>query len=142
MAEKLVEKCGITFEEAAAVLKQTDYDMLEAMILLERQGKLNSNSNRYSTGGFVFEEKQLKKTAADAESFGEFVRMILLRASEILRDIMSYNLVIRRPEGGIASLPVILAVIICCIGAFPVLALVIVSLVMGFSYSIEKKERR
>ena len=51
MAEKLVEKCGISYEEAGEVLKEANFDLLEAMIILERRGKLGgSKSNKYSTG--------------------------------------------------------------------------------------------
>ena len=37
--EKLVQKSGCTYEEAKIALDLTDGDMLEAMILLEKQGK-------------------------------------------------------------------------------------------------------
>lgn len=53
MAEKLVEKCGITYEEAGEVLKEADYDLLEAMIILERRGRLGNGVNKYSTGHYA-----------------------------------------------------------------------------------------
>ena len=37
MAEKLVEKCGITYEVACEVRKEAVYDLLEAMIILDRR---------------------------------------------------------------------------------------------------------
>ena len=43
MAEKLVEKCGISYEEAGEVLKEANFDLLDAMIILERRGKLGSS---------------------------------------------------------------------------------------------------
>lgn len=41
--EKLREKAGLTYEEARQVLEQTGGDLLEALIQLERQGRLGSH---------------------------------------------------------------------------------------------------
>lgn len=140
MAEKLVEKCGITFEEAAEILKQTNYDMLEAMIILERQGRLNNGRNRYSTGGFVFEDKnQRKKTAADAESLEEFIRMSFAKLGNSLKNAMSYHLVISRPGEKAFSLPLIIAAVICLIFIYAAAAAAIIFMALGFNFSIEKK---
>ena len=37
--ERLREKAEVTYEEAKAALEQSDGDLLDAMVLLERQGK-------------------------------------------------------------------------------------------------------
>ena len=36
--ERLREKADVTYEEAKAALEQSDGDLLDAMVLLERQG--------------------------------------------------------------------------------------------------------
>ena len=40
MVEKLREKANITIEEAKVVLEKNNWDMLDALIELERQGKI------------------------------------------------------------------------------------------------------
>ena len=40
MIEKLREKAGITREEAADALTRANWDMLEALVILEREGKV------------------------------------------------------------------------------------------------------
>ena len=47
--EKLREKAGLTYEEARRVLEQAGGDLLEALIQLERQGRLDSGGARYTT---------------------------------------------------------------------------------------------
>lgn len=47
--EKLKEKANVTFEEAKAALEEANGDLLDAMIILERQGKTQSSKETYST---------------------------------------------------------------------------------------------
>ena len=50
LVEKLVEKTGISYGEAKATLERTDWDILEAMIQLENQGKVQyGKTAQYST---------------------------------------------------------------------------------------------
>lgn len=48
-AEKLRAKANVTFEEAKAALEEANGDLLDAMILLEKQGKTESHKESYST---------------------------------------------------------------------------------------------
>ena len=47
--EKLREKSGLSYEQARQLLEQTGGDLLEALIILERQGTLQGGSAYYST---------------------------------------------------------------------------------------------
>ncbi len=47
--EKLREKANVTFEEAKAALEEAGGDLLDAMIILERQGKAQPRRESYST---------------------------------------------------------------------------------------------
>lgn len=64
--EKLREKSGLSYEQAKHLLEQTGGDLLEALILLERQGVLSGGSAYYTTrpGGTESSE------AASAEDSG------------------------------------------------------------------------
>ena len=122
MAEKLVEKCGITYEEAGEVLKEADYDLLEAMIILERRGRLGNGVNKYSTGIMQNNYTSTRyESAADAESLGEFIKIAWRKLCEFCRDLLKYQ------------------VILVCCTAGVVFAAVVISLMSGCSYSIRKK---
>ena len=48
--ERLREKTGCTYEEAKAALEASNWDMLDAIVYLENQGKINGpNVSSYST---------------------------------------------------------------------------------------------
>ena len=49
MVELLRDKAGITYEEAKEVLEQSNWDPLEAVLLLEKQGRTPPGGKTYST---------------------------------------------------------------------------------------------
>lgn len=137
MAEKLVEKCGISYEEAGEVLKQADYDLLEAMIILERQGKLGSKSkNSYSTGFSGDYVAYPKETESDPENFHDFMRLVLRKIREILIESVRCRIIISRQGREWVDFPVILAVILLIFTGGAVLIPVVISIFCGCSYSI------
>ena len=140
MAEKLVEKCGITYEEAGEVLKEADYDLLEAMIILERRGRLGNGVNKYSTGIMQNNYTSTRyESAADAESLGEFIKIAWRKLCEFCRDLLKYQVVISKNGREMINFPLILAIILVCCTAGVVFAAVVISLLCGRSYSIRKK---
>ena len=140
MAEKLVEKCGITYEEAGEVLKEADYDLLEAMIILERRGRLGNGVNKYSTGIMQNNYTSTRyESAADAESLGEFIKIAWRKLCEFCRDLLKYQVVISKNGREMINFPLILAIILVCCTAGVVFAAVAISLMSGCSYSIRKK---
>lgn len=140
MAEKLVEKCGITYEEAGEVLKEADYDLLEAMIILERRGRLVNGVNKYSTGIMQNNYTSTRyESAADAESLGEFIKIAWRKLCEFCRDLLKYQVVISKNGREMINFPLILAIILVCCTAGVVFAAVVITLMSGCSYSIRKK---
>ena len=140
MAEKLVEKCGITYEEAGEVLKEADYDLLEAMIILERRGRLGNGVNKYSTGIMQNNYTSTRyESAADAESLVEFIKIAWRKLCEFCRDLLKYQVVISKNGREMINFPLILAIILVCCTAGVVFAAVVISLMSGCSYSIRKK---
>lgn len=141
MAEKLVEKCGITYEEAGEVLKEADYDLLEAMIILERRGRLGNGVNKYSTGIMQNNYTSTRyESAADAESLGEFIKIAWRKICEFCRDLLKYQVVISKNGREMINFPLILAIILVCCTAGVVFAAVVISLMSGCSYSIRKSK--
>ena len=62
MVELLREKAGITYEEAKEVLEQSNWDPLEAVLLLEKQGRTPPGGSAYSTKAEQEEPKAQPKS--------------------------------------------------------------------------------
>lgn len=141
MAEKLVSKCGISYEEAGEVLREANYDMLEAMIILERRGKLGKEqSGKYSTGIMANFTATNTKSAADAESFREFMGIAWAKICDVFRDILKYNIIIKNQGREMAAFPLLLALIVMCFTAGLAIVAVVFSIIGGCSYEIRKNE--
>jgi hypothetical protein len=142
--EKLREKTGVTYEEAKKVLEEKNYDMLDAIIELERQGKVAAPSEgAYTTGASQdmenvkkFEiaqmqyEKDCKKNGIREgfKNLANFFRTIFQKSLEI-------DFCVNRDGQKVASVPVLVLVLLL-IGFFWItVPLIIIGLFFGITYN-------
>ena len=106
--EMLRSKANVTYEEAKAALEESNWDILDAMVLLERQGKVTDKGAAYSTAQ---EETQAepengKKGAQEESDFKGGMR----RLGQFLRKLIQIgnanSFVVSRHGEEILSLPV------------------------------------
>ena len=116
--EKLREKTGVTYDEAKRALEACDYDMLDALIYLEKLGKVaapkmesysttpdNEPSKEFELAQRTYEEDCNRTSAGDAfNSFFEWCRRVIKKGCET-----SFN--VTKEGRKIMSMPVILLVI-------------------------------
>ncbi|NLG24435.1 MAG: DUF4342 domain-containing protein [Clostridiales bacterium] len=79
MVEKLREKANVSYEEAKAALEQSNWDLLDAMVLLEKQGRVGAEHVEYSTQPEHVEperEERRSNRRAFAEGMGRFGRFV------------------------------------------------------------------
>lgn len=131
--EKLIEKTGVTEEDARAALEQNDWDLLDAIISLEREGKISGSVAQHSTQSETAEpepETQAQsRFSKNAETFRHQVRNILRIGNQ-------NHFVIHHKENQVISMPVtILVILILCLNAWGLLALA-AGLFFGLRYSI------
>ena len=136
--EKLVQKAGVSYEEAKAALDASNGDLLDAMIMLERAGKTagpqkSTYSTRYEdqTQYVSVTERIEQGNEAEGESAGQKIKEILGRIWHVL----SRNfLAICRSGETLIKLPLWVALIILFASWFTVLVVVVVSLFFGCRY--------
>ncbi|MCI6012450.1 MAG: UBA/TS-N domain protein, partial [Firmicutes bacterium] len=82
-AEKIREKTGVTYEEAKAALEAADGDILDALVYLERRGKIREPEvSVYTTEASEDTSEEFRQAArnfedAEKETFGDHVRRFL-----------------------------------------------------------------
>lgn len=149
MVEKLREKANITIEEAKAVLEKNNWDMLDAMIELERQGKIEDGVKAstedqraafYETvsptvTGQAFEEE---KTGASGEKKNR--KKVRRTLKKIFRMSIDNSFVVKKNEEVLVRVPVLVP-ILCVVASFWITAIVLfIGLIFGLKYSFEGKE--
>lgn len=138
--EKIREKTGVSYEDAKAALEVNSYDVLDAIVYLEKQGKVTppkvstyttgqeQQSEAFSQAQQTYEKDCQKKSTGDV--LGRFCRF----CGKLLKKGCDTTFEISREGKQVAALPVLLLVL-CAIFAFWItLPLLIVGLFLGCRY--------
>ncbi|MBE5832258.1 MAG: UBA/TS-N domain protein [Butyrivibrio sp.] len=142
--EKLREKTGVSYEDAKKVLEQNNYDMLDAIIELERQGKVaEPKSGTYTTGASQEMENVKKYELAQSQyendckknSFREGIRKMIDFIRMMFHKSLEINFCINKDGQRIASVPM-LVIILLLLGFFWItLPLLVIGLFFGITYN-------
>lgn len=141
MVEKLRERANITMEEAKEILDRNNWDMLDAMVELEKAGKINNGANTTSEQDNIFEtvnptfsgkEEQKKRRMENRGKIKEAIRTAM-------RIVLDNKLLILKNKEEIVRLPLIIPVIATLCSAGTVLVALIVGMAFGFRYELAGK---
>lgn len=139
--EALREKANVSFEDAKVALEACNYDMLDAMIYLERQGKVNAGSTAsYTTfsGTDTSQEfEQAQKSYEDSckrTSFGEVMGKFGKWCGRVIQKSVEIDFCVTKGDKLLLRVPV-LALVLALLLAFWLLAiLLVVGLFCGCKY--------
>ncbi|MBR4184052.1 MAG: hypothetical protein IKQ56_09570 [Lachnospiraceae bacterium] len=141
--ERLVAKANVTYEDAKKALEESNGDMLDAMIYLEKQGKVKAPSqSSFNTGNSGNDQY---KDVADAvhRSEGSNIKSVFKSIGETVGRGIKYTLdnylVITRNGNEIFRLPLCAAIIILLIGWEILLIIMLISLFFDCRYKIVGK---
>lgn len=127
--EELVKRANVSYAEAKEALETCEWDMTEAMILLEKQGKLGSAANNQNTFGSNA-GAAFKKTAENC-------------ASELKSAVQKGNVTYfeMMHEGKVVfSIPVTAAIVIGILCINLVIPAAVIALLCGCSFHIRKPD--
>lgn len=146
--EKLREKTGVSYEEAKKVLTETEGDLLEAVILLEREGKVKTPS-----GGGTYHSKEKaagqgsegsqhpdsKKKAKsqqkeDSLSFGELVGSFFNWLGKAFHKGNTNNFEVIKDGKNVMRVPLTVLVLLLIFAFWIVIPLLVIGLIVGFRY--------
>jgi len=144
--EKLKEKANVSYEEAKAALDAAGDDMLDAIIHLEKQGKVNApaNNGKFSTTSAkedTDEEKKKKKKEKEKEKekeYGETFSSIMGRLVRWCGRIIAKGNVhmfeVRRNGEVLVSIPLTVLILLLIFAFWVVIPLIVIGLFFGCRY--------
>jgi hypothetical protein len=141
MVERLHEKAGISYTDAKDALERSGWDMLEALVLLEREGKIDplTASTSSSDGGTSYEK--VTATASRKESnFHEAMNGVREKLRKMFDDSLSTDFVVKRQGKEVFRLQVLIALILCLCLWEPILAALVIGLICDCRYSFEGRK--
>lgn len=143
-AEKVIEKTGVSFEEARAALEACGYDVLDAIVWLERQGKADASATSYTTTN---SEAQASDEMAQAQvdyeratktpDFTKVFERLLAWVRKVLKASVETSFVVERKDSKVIAMPTLLLIILGILAFWVVLPLLVVGLFFDFKYHFE-----
>ena len=141
--ERLREKANVTYEEAKAALEETGGDLLDAIVLLERQGKVREPAQ--STFSTEYEEQtdyikvrdKVEEQEKSAPSFGRTIGGLF---RGFIRFLKQTTFIVTREEDTIFTMPTLVFAILLFFFWEVLAPVMIVALFFGVRYSFDGEE--
>lgn len=138
--EKLREKANITYDEAKAALDAAGDDLLDAIIYLERQGKVKppQNGGYYNSQSQAEPEKENQKAKEDikqhGESFSSLVGRFFKWCGKIISRGNQNSFEVRQNDRVVITIPVTILVLLLLVAFWVIVPLIIVGFFFNFRY--------
>jgi len=134
MVEKLRQKANVSYEEAKAALETSDWDILDALVLLESEGKVKpeNGASEYTTQEVPTDH--VKETA----DWKENLRRLWNYLRKLFRKGNANNFVVRGKKGKVEmEMPItVLVLLVICLEPLSLIAIV-GGLLCGCRYSFQ-----
>ena len=130
--EKLCEKANISYEEAKVALEAADWDLLEALVLLEKEGRIENGAAHHSTRTEAAPEEEPEKESAfkqHAVSFRDQIR-------KFIRICCDNHFEVSHKGKEVLCIPVIVLVILVLVSVGWTLAVLAAGLFFGLRYTL------
>ena len=142
--EKLRERAKVTYDEAKTALDASGEDILEAMIYLERQGKVEppQNGGYYNSKNQAEPEKENSKNNGEentknGETFSNTVGKIFRWCKKVVVKCNVNLFEVRRNDQVIISIPGTILILLLIVAFWLVIPLIIIGLFFNCRYSFK-----
>ena len=134
MVEKLRQRANVNYEEAKAALEKTNWDMLDAMIELEKQGKVRAGTS-YDTGSA--REGQYEKVNATASAKREHTgwRNFCASVRSLFRKSCQNSFRVTRNDAELITVPILVMIVLMIACFWILLPVLVVALFFNCRYS-------
>ena len=132
MVELLREKANVSYEEAKNALEASDWDLLDAIVLLEREGKTGKASSAYSTQTPPEPEAEERPKRSE---FKDNMRRLGGWIAHLIEIGNRNSFIVAKEKKEILQLPVTAAVALLCVSWPITVILLVVGLFTGCRYS-------
>lgn len=139
--EALREKANVSFEDAKAAMEACNYDMLDAMIYLEKQGKVNAGSTAsYTTSSGTetsqeFEQAQRNyEDSCQRSTFGEVMNKFGKWCGRVVQKSTEIDFCVTKGDKLLLKVPVLVFVLALLIAFWFFMILLVVGLFCDCKY--------
>ena len=140
--EKIREKTGVSYEEAKNALEASGGDILDAIVLLENQGKISKPEVQVYTTGRQDSSEEFKEAAEECKKNSEkkhnsVIKSFFAWCSKMIKKGCENFFIISKDGEHMGTIPVLALVLLLICAFWVVVPLLIVGLFFGFRYSFK-----
>jgi len=137
--EKLREKANVSYEEAKEALESNEWDMLDAMVYLEKLGKVNGpKTTSYTTNGEDNSDTQNSTSySSNDTSFGEIIGNFFRWCGKVIKKGNENSFQIERSNEKPVCIPVTVFILFVLFIFWVTIPLLVIGLFFGFKYSFK-----
>lgn len=141
MTEKLREKTGISYQEAKEALELTEWDLLEAVVYLERQGKVETNKVEANEKEEEKVENAQKaheggsKATENMEKVGNWVSRLVEKGNR-------NRLEVKREDRILFTMPLTVVALVALFAFWFIFPGMLIGWFFGLRYSLEGQDMR
>lgn len=129
MIEKLREKADVTYDEAKVILEGTNWNLLDALVALEKEGKIKEEKKMsYTTKQDNTNNYYDSTTSPEGETIGEVFKKAINWCGKMIVKGMDNKFLIQSKKGRQFEIPVTLLIIFM----IPAFWLIIAGLIVAF----------
>ena len=141
MIKVLMEKAKVSYEEAEKVLQECDFDLLDSIIYLERQGKVENNEANTVIEVAVESKEENKKENEEnhkkkSGGIGEIIGRVFKFMGKVISKGNENYFEARKESKKPINISLTISALLLIIGFWPVAILLVVGLFLGYRYSI------
>lgn len=144
LVEKLVKSTGVSYADAKSALEATGWDLLDAAVWLEKNGKVEGKTSHFTTNPEQKEEQRRQqeeerrrtaaRNAASQDSRSGVIHTVLRKAKQI---IMDNELVVCKRSGEVfLEVPIWLFIILLIVAFWPTVIVLLLMFIIGFRFRL------
>lgn len=141
MIQKLVDKANVTEEAAKQALENSNWDLLDAMLYLEKNSpEQNVTASSGYSGNQRSEEDVSSDQAQKADEYGSFswyMGKVVGVLEKLLKGSVQYDIVISKRGNDILSLPIIIFLLFLIFSFSGIIVLMVIGLFFDLHYRID-----
>ncbi|MDO5111705.1 MAG: hypothetical protein Q4E65_05340 [Clostridia bacterium] len=137
MVEKLRQKANVSYEEAKAALERNNWDLLDAMIELEKQGRINADAATYDTASETRNEtyQPVNATASAKEKNSGWNNFKLWCAALFKKIWLNAFVVTSKAGEKMIEAPILILIVLALFCFWVLIPLMVIGLFFGLRYS-------
>lgn len=143
MAELLAKKANVTLEEAKCTLEENEWDMLDAMVALERKYRKADDTVHVEGAAAAEEAPQPVTTAKKDEGHMGFkagMKELWRMVKRLCRITLDNDFCVRRFDREVLAVPVLVLIVLLIFCFWIILPLLLIGLFFGCRYRFEGHE--